>query len=207
MSVPARTGPATCPACRKLKLREAKARYVQSPKGQATARAREQRADVKERRRLFAASERGKANQAKYQKTEKAKANARRRGAAYLATAHGKRKAAEYHLARKDTPERIAQRQKANAAYAKTEKMTAKKRRDYARRKGAIVADAPFTAEMWLDVVQRHQHKCHYCKQRRVLTIDHVIPVSKGGRHIAGNIVPACRSCNSRKGDRPVLIC
>ena len=34
------------------------------------------------------------------------------------------------------------------------------------------------------------------------LTQDHVIPLSKGGQHIKENIVPACPSCNSKKGNR-----
>jgi 5-methylcytosine-specific restriction endonuclease McrA len=43
---------------------------------------------------------------------------------------------------------------------------------------------------------------CHYCGRhvgRRALTMDHVVPLGRGGRSIRGNCVPACRDCNSQK--------
>ena len=43
---------------------------------------------------------------------------------------------------------------------------------------------------------------CFYCGSLNHIQIDHVIPVSKGGRHSIGNIVPACRSCNASKCDK-----
>lgn len=43
---------------------------------------------------------------------------------------------------------------------------------------------------------------CHYC-QRRVghgaLGMDHVVPLGRGGRSVRGNVVPACKDCNTRK--------
>ena len=33
-------------------------------------------------------------------------------------------------------------------------------------------------------------------------TLDHVTPLSKGGAHVIENLVPACRPCNSSKGDK-----
>jgi len=43
---------------------------------------------------------------------------------------------------------------------------------------------------------------CHYC-QRRVgrenLTMDHVVPLARGGLSKKGNIVPACKACNNKK--------
>lgn len=44
---------------------------------------------------------------------------------------------------------------------------------------------------------------CAYCA-KPADTIDHVIPVSKGGGSRRGNILPACGSCNSRKRTRPL---
>jgi 5-methylcytosine-specific restriction endonuclease McrA len=46
---------------------------------------------------------------------------------------------------------------------------------------------------------------CVYCgKASEKLTIDHVSPISAGGRHSARNIIPCCKSCNSSKGVKPV---
>jgi 5-methylcytosine-specific restriction endonuclease McrA len=52
------------------------------------------------------------------------------------------------------------------------------------------------------EVLRRDHHTCQYCGSGKRLTLDHVIPRSKGGQHTWNNIVAACESCNSRKGDR-----
>lgn len=46
----------------------------------------------------------------------------------------------------------------------------------------------------------RFEGRCAYCGERPATSIDHVIPLSRGGRHSIGNILPACGSCNSQKG-------
>jgi len=43
---------------------------------------------------------------------------------------------------------------------------------------------------------------CHYCREvfpPKELTMDHVIPVARGGRSEKFNLVPCCKSCNTRK--------
>lgn len=43
---------------------------------------------------------------------------------------------------------------------------------------------------------------CQYCRRRvgaRALTMDHVVPLIRGGRSVRGNLVPSCRDCNARK--------
>ncbi len=43
---------------------------------------------------------------------------------------------------------------------------------------------------------------CHYCGQMvgaENLTMDHVIPVARGGRSVKANCVPCCKSCNNEK--------
>lgn len=42
---------------------------------------------------------------------------------------------------------------------------------------------------------------CHYCVGARAETIDHKIPLSKGGDGSKENCVPCCRECNERKGN------
>ncbi len=46
---------------------------------------------------------------------------------------------------------------------------------------------------------------CHYCGKPKADTVDHVVPLVRGGTNYEGNLVPACRSCNSRKQDRLVI--
>ncbi|HEY9612200.1 HNH endonuclease [Allocoleopsis sp.] len=52
------------------------------------------------------------------------------------------------------------------------------------------------------EVLRRDKHTCQYCGSTKHLTLDHVIPRSKGGKHTWDNVVIACERCNSRKGDR-----
>jgi 5-methylcytosine-specific restriction endonuclease McrA len=55
------------------------------------------------------------------------------------------------------------------------------------------------------EVLRRDKHQCQYCGSIKQLTLDHVIPRSKGGKHSWDNVVIACEPCNSRKGDRTPL--
>ncbi len=43
---------------------------------------------------------------------------------------------------------------------------------------------------------------CHYCGKTakpKELTLDHVVPIARGGRSTKGNCVPACKECNNNK--------
>lgn len=43
---------------------------------------------------------------------------------------------------------------------------------------------------------------CHYCGKKvkpAELTMDHLVPVVRGGRTTHGNVVPACKECNNKK--------
>ena len=51
-------------------------------------------------------------------------------------------------------------------------------------------------------VFARDEWECQYCGARTSLTVDHVIPRSKGGGSSWENIVASCAPCNRRKGDR-----
>lgn len=50
-------------------------------------------------------------------------------------------------------------------------------------------------------VFARDQWTCQYCGSRSNLTVDHVIPKSKGGVSSWDNIVASCAPCNRRKGN------
>jgi len=43
---------------------------------------------------------------------------------------------------------------------------------------------------------------CHYCGKQfspKELTMDHIVPISRGGKSTKGNVVPSCRNCNTLK--------
>ncbi len=43
---------------------------------------------------------------------------------------------------------------------------------------------------------------CHYCGKKfspKELTMDHIVPVARGGKSNKGNCVPACKKCNTEK--------
>lgn len=80
--------------------------------------------------------------------------------------------------------------------------------------------------DFWLDIdeqqIRRERHKarelrkqgwwknrvatgiCHYCQRTfppKELTLDHIVPIARGGRSTKGNCVPACKECNNQKKD------
>jgi 5-methylcytosine-specific restriction endonuclease McrA len=43
---------------------------------------------------------------------------------------------------------------------------------------------------------------CHYCQTPtppRELTMDHIVPIARGGKTTKGNVAPCCKACNARK--------
>jgi 5-methylcytosine-specific restriction endonuclease McrA len=52
------------------------------------------------------------------------------------------------------------------------------------------------------NLFRRDRGQCQYCGSTKQLTIDHVIPRSKGGKTIWTNLVTACNRCNVFKGDK-----
>lgn len=55
-------------------------------------------------------------------------------------------------------------------------------------------------SQWWLQKVQ--EGVCHYCGGKfkpEEITMDHIVPVSRGGKSGKGNIVAACKTCNSQK--------
>ncbi|KAJ1287903.1 hypothetical protein BS78_02G046300 [Paspalum vaginatum] len=52
------------------------------------------------------------------------------------------------------------------------------------------------------NILYRDEFTCQYCSSGENLTIDHVIPISRGGKWEWENLVAACARCNSRKGQK-----
>lgn len=65
---------------------------------------------------------------------------------------------------------------------------------------------ATLTDTEWKEIKKRYNYRCVYCGKKKPLTRDHIIPLSKGGGLTKENVVPACKSCNSSKLDKPVLL-
>ena len=74
-------------------------------------------------------------------------------------------------------------------------------------RKAALKANEfPLTRQEWEGILKMFKHRCVCCgKKPRKMTQDHITPISRGGQHTVSNVVPACPSCNRRKGAGSVL--
>lgn len=162
-----------------------------------------------------------RASKAKYRASEAGKAKEREYAAAWRAANPDKVKANNART-REDYPrERYVETQQRCSArwyrenadrraeeikawrQANPERLAEYQRRRRARRMGA---NPDLTLEEWLDILDEFDHCCAYCQARGVkLEQEHMTPLSRGGRHTKSNIVPACRSCNARKGTKNLL--
>lgn len=59
--------------------------------------------------------------------------------------------------------------------------------------------DIPLTRK---NLMHRDSYTCQYCGNRNHLTVDHVMPRSRGGKDEWENVVVACHQCNVFKGNR-----
>lgn len=102
-----------------------------------------------------------------------------------------------------DDPEHLRERRR--NLVINSEKVKDCLRRGKMKRERNLIVEHHFTE--WIDLLKKHDNMCFYCgvkmtktpgiKQR---TRDHIVPICKGGSDKIENIVPACRSCNSKKG-------
>jgi len=74
------------------------------------------------------------------------------------------------------------------------------KTRVYDKQKGSISLSRK-------NVLIRDNHSCTYCGAKDDLTIDHIVPASKGGEWSWTNLTTACAKCNNRKGDKYLKQC
>lgn len=88
--------------------------------------------------------------------------------------------------------------------YFKTEIGRASKQRALFKRRTNIKNSVnTLTAQEWANILEAHNYRCAYCGVEfncgLLPTRDHIIPISKGGHNTKENVVPACKSCNSKK--------
>jgi 5-methylcytosine-specific restriction endonuclease McrA len=55
------------------------------------------------------------------------------------------------------------------------------------------------------ELLKLSQQSCFYCGSTERLTVDHIIAIARGGRDSIGNLVSACKSCNSQKRDLTIM--
>lgn len=75
------------------------------------------------------------------------------------------------------------------------------------RRRVALTGDGrTLTKEQWANVQAQYAVDgvvmCAYCKKRPGNTLDHVIPIARGGWNAPDNVLPACMTCNASKGTK-----
>ncbi len=60
----------------------------------------------------------------------------------------------------------------------------------------------PVNASIKLKVFQKDKYRCVECGANSDLTIDHIVPVSKGGSDLLHNLQTMCQSCNLKKSNK-----
>lgn len=137
--------------------------------------------------------ERKKASDRKYRLDNPEKANARSKKYALDNPEKVKAAKRKYRLA---NPEKTADRRKKwdldNREQARSRCQVRRARK---------LANGVFKISV-TELIKLYASPCFYCGSKDLIEADHVIPISRGGRHSIGNLVPACRSCNGSKGKK-----
>jgi 5-methylcytosine-specific restriction endonuclease McrA len=85
-----------------------------------------------------------------------------------------------------------------SAAHPEKKQLCALKRR--ALKYANTPIEEMLTEPQWHEILETYRHRCAYCGRKMGrLTVDHVIPLSRGGKHSKDNVVPACLHCNTVK--------
>lgn len=102
-----------------------------------------------------------------------------------------------------DNPDRIRR------YHREYQKLHPEQGREKYRRYRTRINNAPgdgITREQETQLFEEYSNHCVYCGSENKLTIDHIVPLSRGGANDIDNAVPACVSCNCSKGMKPLLI-
>lgn len=106
---------------------------------------------------------------------------------------------------------RVVHKEQIAVSYRTWVKANPEKVRLYSSKRRALeLGNTPIsellTEEQWQAKLTEYNHRCAYCgcklgyaKGDKHPTLDHVIPVSRGGKHSASNVVPSCLHCNCSK--------
>ena len=95
-------------------------------------------------------------------------------------------------------PERVAARVR-QWRQDNRDKVREKDQRRRARKAGVVLSEVNEQP-----IYELYDYTCVYCGSKEDLTLDHVVSLASGGPHSEGNLVVACRRCNSSKQDKPL---
>jgi len=76
----------------------------------------------------------------------------------------------------------------------------ARTKASYRARKAMAIGN--ISTSEWQAIVDRQRGKCAKCGKARKLSLDHIVPLSRGGCNLPHNAQGLCSPCNSRKGNR-----
>jgi hypothetical protein len=79
-------------------------------------------------------------------------------------------------------------------------------RGDHKKRLRKRLVPNTLTAEEWAQIKKQFKYRCIYCGEKKPLTHEHIVPLSRGGSFTKENILPACKNCNSKRGNRKMLL-
>jgi 5-methylcytosine-specific restriction endonuclease McrA len=100
---------------------------------------------------------------------------------------------------------RLANKERWNRYADKWRKENPDELRAYAQKRMVIVRTqtvGTVTADDIKAILAENGSRCVYCNKRKATTIDHVIPLSRGGAHAVHNLAGACLPCNASKGSK-----
>lgn len=72
-----------------------------------------------------------------------------------------------------------------------------------------LKVESTLTVEEWKTIVEKEEFYCHLCREKVVLdlksphrlSLDHIIPMARGGKNTSENVLPAHRRCNQSRLD------
>lgn len=70
-----------------------------------------------------------------------------------------------------------------------------------------LSAKGSYTTKQWYELKESFKFMCLSCKKTEPqikLTVDHIVPLSRGGTNFIENLQPLCKSCNSSKGCKTI---
>jgi 5-methylcytosine-specific restriction endonuclease McrA len=83
------------------------------------------------------------------------------------------------------------------------DKVKARNLRSKHRRRMKLENQPDVDILVWRETLELFEYKCAYCLDWAT-SLDHIVPVDKGGTNDPGNCIPACTRCNSSKGSKDI---